>query len=322
MMLITGATGRVGRALVFKLIGKKEYRGKVRILVRDMEAANALFGSAVKAFKADLCSPRDFPTLENACMGVDTIVHCAAQVDYSIDEEEMMLANFMGTAQLLKAARLQKKRPRFIYISSTSIYRGSGHGIDENTKPHPFNAYGKSKLEAERAIRDSGLDYIILRPPIVYGKGFTTGFSLVVRLIRKGQMFILGSGSNYIPHIHLSDLVDALILALKSKLRKGEFNISSGEKVTQEESYRIIAGDLGVAPPKIHIPKRIAYIAAGIGHALYMMVGRKPKIYKEYVHTLAESRVFNIERAERMLHYRPKVKFREGILEMISGLDK
>ncbi|MEK6953871.1 MAG: NAD-dependent epimerase/dehydratase family protein [Candidatus Micrarchaeota archaeon] len=320
MILITGATGRIGGALAKRLISSKKYKGKVRILVRDVLKAKTQFGSTVEIFEGDLASAHDFIAIAQACKGVDAIIHCAASVDYSLPEREMMQQNYFGTARLIKSAKLQKKSPKFIFISSTSIYRGVDGEISEATPPKPFNAYGKSKLEAENALKNSGLNYIILRPSVVYGEGFKTGFAPVIKMIAKGRMPIIGFGKNHIPHIYLSDLVDAIILALESKLKHEDFIISSGEKITQLEAYGIIAKELGVSPPNLHFPKSISYFAAGLGHSLYLLLGKKPKIFREYVHTVAENKVINIGKATKLLHFRPKVGFKAGIKKLIAGI--
>ncbi|MFH1750808.1 MAG: NAD-dependent epimerase/dehydratase family protein [Candidatus Micrarchaeota archaeon] len=321
MILITGATGKVGRALVEKLLKSKKYQGKIRILTRDPLKARAIFGKKAQIAQGELGEQHDFIAIAHACKGIDTIVHCAALLDYSAPEREMMQTNYGGTAQLLRAARLHGARPRFIYISSSSLYRGSGTDINENTAPNPLNAYGKSKLMAEKAVKSGGLPYVILRPPIVYGKGNKTGFALVVQMIKKGRMFVIGDGNNHIPHIHISDLVRAIELAIGIRKINEEFLLSSGELVTQMGAYKEIASILKVRPPSIHVPKSVAYMAAGLARPLYSLFGKKPKIYKEYVHTLAENRIFNIQKARRVLRFSPRVKFREGIRDLIAGLD-
>ena len=251
-------------------------------------------------------------------VGVEQIIHLAALIDYSASEKEVFDANFESTRQLILAAKLQKIPPKIIFLSSTSIYRGvRGNIIDENTHPNPTNAYGKSKLASEKAIISSGLPYIILRPPIVYGKGFETGFGQIIRMIQKKRMPIIGNGTNFIPFIHISDLVDAITIAIGSNLENESFIVSSGEKFSQKQLYSIIAKNLGVAPPSIHIPKSIAYHGVGFAHMLYLLIGKKPRIFKEYVHTLAESKNYDISKARRLLGYAPKVKFQNGLKEII-----
>lgn len=322
MILVTGAAGRVGRALIRELLGERKYRGRIRVLVRDVNAARNIFGSKVALFQADLTDPHDFIAIAHALKGADTVVHLAGLADYSASEGELMRANYLGTAQILKAARLSKKRPRIIFISSTSIYRGSGDAlIDEDTPPHPINVYGKSKLEAEAAIIASGLDYVILRPPIVYGQGFKEGFGLVIGLLKRGRMPIIGSGGNFIPHIHIDDLVAAIILAINSKLRKEAFIVSSGEMLTQTQCFGIIASEIHVAPPKMHIPKAASYAVIGLAGAFFRLIGKKPKIFKEYVHTLAESRAYSIRKAGRLLRFKPRIKLREGIRDLLRGTE-
>ncbi|MFH0971533.1 MAG: NAD-dependent epimerase/dehydratase family protein [Candidatus Micrarchaeota archaeon] len=323
MILITGATGRVGRELLGRLLAEKKYRGKLRILAHNLFEAQKMYGSKVEIYQGDLSSEHDFIALAEACKNVDLIVHLAGLVDYSASGSEFMAANYHGTLKLIKAAKLQRKPPKFIFLSSTSIYRGAkSEQISEKTKPFPSNAYGRSKLAAEGALRESGLDYLILRSPIIYGKGFKTGIGDVVKLIKKRRMPILGNGNNHIAYIHISDLVDALVSAINSKLKNQEFIFSSGEAKTQNELFEAVAKELHVPSPRIHIPTSVAYLSTSAIRLLYRLLGLKPKIFKEYVHTLAESRVYNISKAKKMLHFRPKIKINDGIKEMILSMQE
>ncbi|MBI5225567.1 NAD-dependent epimerase/dehydratase family protein [Candidatus Micrarchaeota archaeon] len=318
MILITGATGRVGQNLIKSLLLNPKYKKKIRILARDDRQAMALFGKSVEIFEANLSSKNDFIPIAQAMDGADKIIHLAALVDYSASEKEIFDANFESTRQLILAAKLQKTPPKIIYLSSTSIYRGvSCKIINENTPPHPDNAYGKSKLASENAIISSGLPYIILRPPIVYGKGFETGFGKIISMIKKRRMFVIGSGENLIPFIHISDLIDAISIAIESDIENDSFILTSGEKLTQKQLYLLISKNLGVSPPFLHIPKSIAYHGVGFAHLLYLLFGKKPRIFKEYVHTLAQSRQYDISRARRLLGYAPKVRFQTGIKELL-----
>ncbi len=321
MILVTGATGRVGKELVAVLRRKRKYASNLRIITRDANSGRKQFGKKVQLIEADLSSPADFIPIAEACRGVDAIIHMAALIDYSASEEAMMDANLGSTLRLIEAARLQQKPPKIIFISSTSIYRGvSERKIDERTPPRPTNAYGRAKFLSEKAIRESGLKYVILRPPLVYGKGFRTGLEQVVRLIRKRRMALIGPGGNYIAHIHVSDLVGAILQALETRNVNQAFIVSSGECLTQKELFSMIAKQLHVPAPSIHIPRALAYAGAGIGNSLFVLFGKKPKIFKEYVHTLAESRVYETLKAKKMLQFKPRVKFREGIRDLIAGL--
>jgi nucleoside-diphosphate-sugar epimerase len=323
MILITGATGRVGKALIARLLSQKKYRGKIRVLVRDKSAARKNFGSKVQIYEGDLGSRHDFVAIAQACKNVDMIIHLAALMEYSAPEKDFIRVNVEGIKHLLNAAKLHGCKPKFIFLSSTSIYRGSkSHLINEHTIPRPTNAYGKSKFLAEEALKKSGVKYIILRPPIVYGPDFKTGFGQVIRAIRKGRMPIIGLGKNYIAHIHVDDLVDAINLAINAKIWGEDFLLSSGENKTQKELFTIIAQELKVKAPSLHVPKFLAYSGAGLIHFLFSLMGLKPRIFKEYVHTLAESRLYDISKAKSKLGFEPKVKIREGLRELIRNMKK
>jgi UDP-glucose 4-epimerase len=319
MLLITGATGRVGRALILELLKEKGWRNRIRVLVRDPSEAKRVFGKRVEINEADLSSEHDFIAVAEACKGIDQIVHLAAIVDYGAPDKDMVRLNYRGTEMVIRAAKLQKRSPKFIFLSSTSIYRGvKEEVVTEKTKPHPQNAYGRSKLLAETALKESGLPYIILRSPIMYGKGFMEGFSRVIKLMRKGRMVVIGDGKNQIPHIHIGDLVKALEACISSKITDEDFIVASSEKLTQEQMYGVLAKAMRVRPPKIHVPRAIASSLIGGIFAIYRLFGQKPKIFKEYVHTLADRRVYNTAKAQKMLHFRSGIPLKEGVLELLQ----
>lgn len=317
MILITGATGRVGRELVYALQKNKKFAGKISLLVRDVAAAKKIFGPKITYYESDLNNDLDNAKIAKACNGVDNIIHLAGLIDYSASESQTMAVNFGGTARLLNAAKMQRKKPRILFLSSTSIYRGINGKINENTPPRPINAYGKSKLASEKAIMESGLNFVIIRSPLIYGSDFKTGFSLIIRAIKSGKMPIIGFGKNVISYIHISDLVCALILCLESKLKSGTFIVSSGESKTQKELYTQIAKMLNVSPPGLHVPKFVVYSGAGLAHSLYRFFGKTPKVFREYVDTLADNREYDISKARKILHFQPKVPLEQGIKGLI-----
>jgi len=319
MLLITGATGRVGQELVRSLLKRNE---KFRILSHDAANACRVFGKNIEIIEADLTTPLSFPAIERACRGVDCIIHLAALVDYSASEKETMLANFFSTQQLIKAAEMQgeEKKPRFVFLSSTSVYRGTSASLmDEKIQRRASNAYGRSKLAAEKALEKSSLDFIILRSVMIYGKSFHEGFSDVIRRIKEGRMHIIGKGDNIVPFIHVSDVVQAIELAINSKVKREDFIITSGESWTQEGLFADIAKRLGVSAPIKHTPKMLAYLFADFGALKARLTGGK-KFYREYIFTLCENRRFSTEKAKRLLKFNPEVKFGNGIKEVLNAL--
>ncbi len=326
LVLVTGATGRLGRLLVGRLLERKRYQNKLRLLVfpGENEKARSLFGSRVQVVEHDLLAD-DFIGLAEACNGISSVVHLAGLVDYGASEQVLMKANYEATLRLVMAAEL-KHVQRFVFVSSTSIYRGvklaEGDWINEHTLPAPTNAYGRSKLLAEKALEHSRLDYIIIRPPIVYGPGFTPGFSLVAHLLKKARLPFIGNAENHVAFIHVNDLVQALVLALECKNGRQSFIVTSGEQLTQKELLTGFANALGVPPPRRHVSFSVASHAFSLLAWKDRLLGKRQRFYKEYLHTLCEERRYDISKAKKGLGFHPAVSFKEGVRRFVHFLKR
>jgi len=237
-------------------------------------------------------------------------------VDYGASDARLRQVNALATAQLVKACEL-KGVQRFVFVSSTSVYRGlrlaSGSVVSERTPAVPGNAYGKSKLAAEHALQRSRLDYVVLRPPIVYGPGFEDGFSLVAKLLRKRRMPFIGRADNAISFIHVDDLVQAIGLALSGKARRQTFLVTSGETLSQEQLLTEFAHALRVPAPRRHVSLRVLSALFSALALKDRILGRKPRFFKEYLYTLAVDRRYDISKARRLLGFSPRVSFRKAL---------
>lgn len=316
-ILVTGATGRIGRAFV-SAFSKKHPEIGMRLVVRDGSKLTAIPKNS-EVFEADLS--KELPA--GLCSGVDTVVHFAALVDASAPEGELMLNNLEATKRLVDAAKSAGVK-RFIYCSSTSVFRRMLYSpIDEKHPKTPVNAYGRSKLLAEEYLRGSGLDYLILRPSMVYGKGFRTGFGKIASTIGRGKMKIIGSGKNRIPLIHVDDAVQAFILAVERRdVKNADFNLVGDEMPTQEELFTMVAEKLGVPPPSKRVPKVIAYVFAFFRELEGWLTRTRPKMVREYVEILAGDRVFSNEKAKRLLGFSPQVTVERGIGEFVQAMQQ
>lgn len=304
MILVTGGTGHVGRPLVEALLKQGE---KVRVLSTDtaiIENAEMIQGSIL-----------DSAEVESAVSGVNVIYHLAAIVDYGPSPKKLMYdVNVTGTKYLLNYSQSKK----FIYLSTTSVYgkEMKENPANENTPYNPDSYYGKTKELAEKLVLEG--NGMVLRSPVIYGHGFTSGFETVFSQMQKGKMPIIGSGNNRIQWIHIDDLIQALLL-LKEKGRSGEKYLVSGpETKTQNELSSIVAKDLGVSPPNKKISESTAYLMASIAGISARIKGKKPKLLPEHISRIASDRSFDISKARRELGFTPKVTYEQGIKEIIE----
>ena len=319
---VSGAAGRLGKLLVSSLL-HKGYR--VIAIVRNDEAewelrkhvcnkVSGLFCRAHPALAIVRDSLSDSDSLARKIAGATDFVHLAAKIDYTASLDEMIKANTTPTK--IAAEACKKAGTRLIFISSTSVTRKeSKEPINEDAAVNPINNYGKSKALAEEAVRSSGAAHVIVRFPILYGEGFTEGFSKVLSMAKEGKLQIIGSGNNKISFINVSDAISAIESIIKNPLvRQGTFYFS-GKAHTQKEVYDIVAHALGVRAPTKHASKEFAIRGLQLRNAAFKLIGKKTSMTVENILTLSDNREFDCRKARETFGWEPKVKFSKESLK-------
>jgi nucleoside-diphosphate-sugar epimerase len=305
VILVTGATGHVGRPLIEALLGQGE---EVRALLLEKE-------TELKNVEIVQGNVLDVDSVKRAAEGVDVIYHLAAIVDYYRAPRHLMYdVNVNGTKNLLDCS----KAGRFVYLSTTSVYgkRMKENPADERTPCSPDSFYGETKEMAEKMVIGKG--GIVLRSPVIYGHGFNEGFASILPRIEKGSMPIIGSGSNRIQWIHISDLIQALLLA-KDKGKPGETYLVAGEeRKSQEELFSLLARYLNAKPPGKRISVTLAYASAYYSMLSARVRGVKPKLLPEHISRIASDRTFDISKAKAELGFRQTVGYEEGAKEIVK----
>lgn len=251
-VLVTGATGFVGRSLLRRLLAEGR---AVRAAVRQPAA---LPGEVEQVAVGEIGPDTDWA---NVVAGAEAVVHLAARVhiageDATGDRALYQRTNTEGSAALARAARRAGIR-RFVFVSSTTVYGDRGHGasFDESSPPAPRSFYAASKLDAERCIaevlRESGTELVILRPPLVYGPGAKGNFARVVRLVQRGLPLPLAWVRNRRSLVFVENLVDAIVTCLDHPAAAGwTFDVTDGQDVSTPELIARIARASG-RPPRL-----------------------------------------------------------------------
>jgi len=211
-VLVTGATGFLGRATVARLAADGM---TVRALVRRRDAA---LPGGVQRVMGDLAGPADLAGLVD---GVDTVVHCAAHMGDG-DRRRHAAVTVRGTERLLRAAVDARVR-RFVHVSTIAVHgRGMAGALlppDGELEPTPAlrDDYAWAKAAAERWVRlygaETGLETVVLRPGIIYGPGR----DFVARVARRlaGPLHLVGGGRRMLlPLVHRDDVVEAIVRVL------------------------------------------------------------------------------------------------------------
>jgi nucleoside-diphosphate-sugar epimerase len=248
--LVTGANGFIGSNLSKVLCG----RGwDVRGLVLKGTPEDFLEGTAVKIVYGDILRP---DSLAEASRRVDVVFHLAALAADWGPAEKFFLLNARGTRNMLEASAAGGAR-RFVLMSSLAVHRYGGHSrSDENAPldcPEDF-PYGRSKIEAEEAVRefhDAGrIEGVIVRPGLFpFGPNDTTSFCRLARALERGLFAYVGGGRSRLTTAYVENLCAGVELAGREKNAAGQtYVIGDDEPVSWRRLIELFCRELGYRP--------------------------------------------------------------------------
>jgi nucleoside-diphosphate-sugar epimerase len=296
----------------------------VQAMLRADSDRSVLNGMPVEFIDGDLAQ---FESLPAALANADVVLHAAAHVGDWGPAEKYRAINVVALEHMLHAAQRQGRLRRWIQISSLGVYPARHHyGTDETVPPDlaGLDGYTKTKAEAElvlqRHMREHGLPAVILRPGFIYGPGDRHALPRLIEKIQTGKMKFLGRGDRLLNNTSVDNLCDAILLAIEQPNVVGEtFNIRDERLVTREEFVNTIADYLGEPHPR-HVPEWLGRLLVGPIEALARLRGQDspPLLTRAQIKFLTLNLEFSIAKAKRVLGYRPRVDFQDGI---IAALD-
>lgn len=256
-VLLTGASGFVGRHLLQDLLA----RG-YRVRTAGRGAASILPGIEHVTI-GDLGAPIDWRPLLD---GVDHVVHSAglAHADGDIPEERYRAVNTEATLALARAAQSASVR-RFVFLSSIRAQSGpiSDRALSEADPPSPTDAYGRSKLAAEQGLADVDLDWIALRPVLVYGPGVKANMAALVKLARLPLPLPLGGLSAKRSLLAIENLSEAAAFALtQACAARRSYIVADPEPLSVAQMLTAMRAGLGRGPGLIPLPSSLLALAA------------------------------------------------------------
>ena len=321
-VLVTGATGFVGKQLALSLAGSGH---KVHAMYRSEAKIGELEHPNIRLFKGTLT---DLASIDNAMKGCDQVYHLAAFAAVWIRKpEEIYEQNVQGTTNILESA-LKHGVKRVVHTSTAGVFGPSGKKPNSEDNPIAethFVHYDRSKAQAEQTINTyvrDGMDVLIVNPTRVYGPGKLGDSNGVTRMIRdyiKGKWHIIpGNGQSVGNYVYIDNVVDGHILAME-KGRTGERYLLGGSDLSFNEFFNILKEVTGSHYFLIKIPLFIGISIAAIMLTIAKLTGRMPLItpglLKRYSHNWAVSS----EKARSELGYDP-VEFREGLRRTVEWL--
>jgi nucleoside-diphosphate-sugar epimerase len=305
-ILITGATGFIGQAVVQHLLAMTDHQ--VTALTRRTSAA---VPDGVKCLQVEaIDGSTDYG---NQLAGVDVVIHLAARV-HRLNETSgtsypaYKSINVDGTLNLARQAVKAGVR-RFIYLSSIKVNGEStqlGKPFTADDTPTPSDPYAISKCEAERGLmalsKDTGMQYVIIRPPLVYGPGVKANFQKLMGLIRKGLPLPLGSTDNLRSMVSIDNLVNLVQRCINHPNANNKvFLVSDDRDVSTTELLRIVADAMDLPCRLILFPKSLLTLAASI-------FGKK-----DIARRLLGSLQVDISKTKSELDWKPVITIEEAI---------
>lgn len=264
-VLVTGASGFVGGAVMGALARQLPHR------VRAALRSGGVWGPGVECVRiGDFTPDLDW---HDAVDGIEVAIHAAARVHVLRETADDPLAEFrtINVAGSLNFARqaAQAGVRRFIFISSVKVNgegRPDGRPYTADDVPAPVDAYGQSKLEAELGLRalaaETGMELVIIRPPLIYGPGVKANFLSMMRWLDAGVPLPLGAIHNGRSLVALDNLVDLILTCIDHPGAANEtFLAGDGEDMSTTELLRRIAAALGRPARLLPVPE--AWLWAG-----------------------------------------------------------
>jgi dihydroflavonol-4-reductase len=314
-ILLTGGTGFIGSQLAQSALRQGHRMTVASPVNNDTERfrCDLLARAGIAVIDVGL---HDRDRLREVLAGRDVVIHlAAAQHEAEAPESHFRKVNVDGTRLLLELACEQGVR-RFVHGSTIGVYGQAAAGeLDEDSPLAPDNAYGRTKLEAERAVKEFSpvIETTIVRISEAYGPGDMRLLKLF-RAIDKGRYVTLGAGRNERQLIYVDDLCRGLIAAARSAAAVGQTVILAGsERLTTDDVAAEISSALGRQRAVRHVPLWPFDVAATVMETVLPPLGMKPPLHRRRLDYFRKSFRFSTQRAQRLLDFRPEVPFAEGV---------
>lgn len=311
-VLVTGATGFVGGALVQQLLATS-----FGLVAGVRQRSQHLPASVEQCVVGDLSGSTDW---REALRGVDAVVHCAARVHVMQDTAQDPLSAFRGvnvegTLNLARQAAAAGVR-RFVFVSSIKVNgeaTAPGRPFRADDTPAPQDAYGISKHEAEAGLRqlaiDTGMDVVVVRPPLVYGRGVGANFRAMMGVVARRLPLPLGGiEHNCRSMVALGNLVDLLVTCMSHPAAANRtFLVSDGEDLSTTQLLRRLGQAMGRPARLVPVPARWLELGAA-------MLGRR-----NVAQRLCGSLQVDISDTRQQLGWTPPLGVEEGLKRAAEG---
>lgn len=313
--LVTGASGFIGRRLCQHL--------RTHNIVTKALLHKPGDGPWDEAVVADLCSQ---PLPPDALTGVNTVFHLAGKAHALAEAAttgDYQRLNVDGTIQLINGAA-QAGVKRFIYFSSI---KAMGEGLrkcqDESAENLPKNAYGLSKLEAEKSVLAGGQQHAMhvcnLRPTLVYGSGCKGNLHRMLAAIDRGIFPPLPETGEKRSMVELDDLIAVACLVAQSEIANGKtYIVSGGHGYSTYQLYKWMSTALDRDIKRWHIPIWVFAVAAWLGSGVGKILGKRMPFNWDVYDRLFKSSCYLSKGLENDFAWTPQGSFQTALPEMVA----
>lgn len=228
MIVITGASSYVGKNLL------KKFQKNEGVLCLVRKKIPSL------GFKQEIVDFHNPESCNHFIKSKDTLIHIAGMTDGS--KKEIFSVNYEITKNLIDTAKKNKTK-RFIFIS-TAIVSIKNRGD-----------YGNSKLLAENYLKKSGINYIILRPSLIFGPKEEKFFKKLIKLVKKNKVVpVIGNGKYNVNVVYIGDLITILKKSISTRKENKTYYVSSNHPISMDEIYKSIASSFNKKITLVHVP--------------------------------------------------------------------
>lgn len=315
-LCITGIGGFIGLSMAKRA---RSMGWDVQGIDHHAEAASRAQAMGIPVMVGDINNAR---MLATAMDGADIVFHTAAIVEEDGAREDYERINVEGTSTVCEVAR-EVGVKRVVHLSSVMVY-----GFDfppEISESGPLdgqgNVYNDTKLDSERvAMRfndpEHGFGVIVIRPGDVYGAGSMPWVVRPIELLKQGVFMLPDFGRGVINHVHVENLIDGVLLAIKHDACGEAFNLTDGLATPTRvffQTHALIAGK--------RLPRAPTWLLKSVLMALgpaYRALGKKPPASPEAMKFLLRKHRYSIAKAQRLLGYAPRIRLSEGMAELLA----
>ena len=316
-VLLTGATGFLGKYVIDEL---KNNNYKVIAFGRNGKIGKTLTDKNVAFYKGNI---ENLDDLFRASEGCSAVIHAAALSTVWGKWEKFYNINVLGTENIIRLC--EEKKLKLVFVSSPSIYAGAKDQLDvredEAPEENNLNFYIKSKIMAEKLIKSSSLNYMIIRPRGLFGIGDTSIIPRLLDLNKKIGIPLFADGKQKVDITCVENVAYALRLALENnEYLGGIYNITNDEPIEFKEILTLFFNEIGTEGKYLKWNYNLIFPMVLFMERVYRFfrIEKEPPLTKYTLYLMRYSQTLNIDKAKKELGYYPKISVIEGVKKYVE----